>query len=92
MTDKNKLKKLAKLARIEIEDEDKILSLLNQDIETVKSIDEINTDGLEPLNNPYEIELDMKEDIVSDGDKQEELMKVAPKSMYNYYIVPKVVE
>ncbi len=34
----------------------------------------------------------MKEDIVSDGDKQEELMKVAPKSMYNYYIVPKVVE
>ena len=92
MTDKHKLKKLANLARIEIEDEDKILSLLNQDIETVKSIDEINTDGLEPLNNPYEIELDMKEDIVSDGDKQEELMKVAPKSMYNYYIVPKVVE
>ena len=92
MTDKNKLKKLAKLARIEVEDEDKILNLLNQDIETVKSIDEINTEGLEPLNNPYEIELDMKDDIVNDGEKQEELMKVAPNSMYNYYIVPKVVE
>lgn len=92
MTDKNKLKKLAKLARIEIEDEDKMLNLLNQDIETVKSIDEINTEGLEPLNNPYEIELDMKDDIVNDGEKQEELMKVAPNSMYNYYIVPKVVE
>lgn len=92
MTDKNKLKKLAKLARIEIEDEDKMLNLLNQDIETVKSIDEINTEGLEPLNNPYEIELDMKGDIVNDGEKQEELMKVAPNSMYNYYIVPKVVE
>lgn len=92
MTDKNKLKKLAKLARIEVEDEDKILNLLNQDIETVKSIDEINTEGLEPLNNPYEIELDMKDDIVNDGEKQEELMKVAPNSMYNYYVVPKVVE
>ncbi len=92
MTDKNKLKKLAKLARIEIEDEDKMLNLLNQDIETVKSIDKINTEGLEPLNNPYEIKLYMKNDIVNDGEKQEELMKVAPNSMYNYYVVPKVVE
>lgn len=92
MIDKTILKKLAKLARIEIEDEDNMLKLLNQEIETVKLMDTVDTEGLEALNNPYEIELDVKEDIVTDGDKQEELMKVAPKSMYNYYIVPKVVE
>ena len=87
-----KLQKLAKLSRIEISDTDKMLTLLDQDIDGVKSIYDINTDGLKPLNNPYEIELELHDDIINDGDKQEELMKCAPNSMYNYYVVPKVVE
>ena len=92
MTDIKKLQKLAKLSRIEINNPDHMLDLINQDINGVKSIYDINTDGLEPLNNPYDIELVLNDDVVQDGDKQEELMKCAPNSMYNYYIVPKVVE
>ena len=92
MTDIKKLQKLAKLSRIEINNPEHMLDLINQDINGVKSIYDINTDGLEPLNNPYDIELVLHDDVVQDGDKQEELMKCAPNSMYNYYIVPKVVE
>lgn len=92
MADTKKLQKLAKLSRIEINNPDRMLDLINQDINGVKSIYNINTDGLEPLNNPYEIELELHDDIINDGDRQEELMKCAPNSMYNYYIVPKVVE
>ena len=90
-----KLNKLAKLARIEIKDNEreKIKSLLDLDIESVKDISSIDTDGLEALTNPYDMILNnIQEDIVSDGDKQEEIIKCAPQSMYNYFTVPKVVE
>lgn len=95
MLDSSSLKRIAKLAKIEInsEEENEILMLLNNDIVTVKSIDSINTDGLEPMISPSEInKLVLHNDEVTDGDKQEELMKCAPNSMYNYFIVPKVVE
>lgn len=94
MLDSKSLQKLAKLARIEVkeEDEEKILNLLNEDIITVKAVNDIDTEGLEPLINPYDMQLIVHKDEITDGDKQEELMKCTPKSMYNYYIVPKVVE
>ncbi len=94
MLDNKSLQKLAKLARIEIkkEDEEKILNLLNNDIITVKAVNDIDTSGLEPLINPYDMQLIVHKDEITDGDKQEELMKCASKSMYNYFIVPKVVE
>ncbi|MDR0571987.1 MAG: Asp-tRNA(Asn)/Glu-tRNA(Gln) amidotransferase subunit GatC [Rickettsiales bacterium] len=92
--DKNKLRKLAGLAKIYVgvEDEDKILKLLNNDIETVKAIDKIDTDGLEGLVNPYNMCLETYDDVVSDGDKQKEIMNCAKKSMYNYFIAPKIID
>lgn len=88
------LEGLVKLARIEIKDSDKerILNLINADVTGVKGIEEINVDNIEPLINPYDMLLEMHNDVVSDGNKQKELMDCAPKFMYNYYIVPKVVE
>ena len=88
------LGRLSRLSRIEIKDneKEKIKNLLDKDIDDVKNIDSVDTEGLEPLINPIDIILKTNEDIVSDGDKQEELMKCAPQSMYNYFIVPKVVE
>ena len=77
-----KLNKLAKLARIEIKDNEreKIKSLLDLDIESVKDISNINTEGLEALTNPYDIILtNIQDDIVNDGEKQEEIMKCAQK-------------
>lgn len=92
--DSGKLKKVAKLARILVlpEDEEKVLNMLNADINTIKSMDNINTDGLEPMVNPYDMKLRTYDDVVSDGDKQDELMKCSQKSMYNYFTVPKVME
>lgn len=90
-----KLNKLAKLARIEIKDNERerIRSLLDLDIESVKDISNINTEGLDALINPYDIVLtNIQDDVVSDGDKQEEIVKCAPQSMYNYFTVPKVIE
>lgn len=92
--DEKKLAKLAKLARIEVKEEDKnrLLELLNNDISTVKIIYNIDTDGLEPLTNPYDMTLKTHKDTVEDGNKGDILMNCAPESMYNYFIVPKVLD
>ena len=92
--DEKKLEKLAKLARIEIKDKDKskLLELLNNDISTVKTIYNIDTENLEPLTNPYDMILETHEDIVTDGNKVKILMDCTPDSMYNYFIVPKVLD
>lgn len=92
--DEKKLEKLAKLARIEIKDKykSKLLELLNNDISTVKTIYDIDTENLEPLTNPYDMILEAHEDIVTDGNKVKILMDCTPDSMYNYFIVPKVLD
>ncbi|MDR2778134.1 MAG: aspartyl/glutamyl-tRNA amidotransferase subunit C [Rickettsiales bacterium] len=92
--DEKKLRKLEKLAMIGIEDRDlkKILDLVNADIVDVKTLYEINTEGLEPLVNPYDMILEAYVDEISDGGQREELMKGAPAGKFGYFIVPKVIE
>lgn len=92
--DSKKLKKIAHSARIEVkkEDEEKLINLLNSDINTVKSIEKIDTENILASPNPYEMFLDSYLDIISDGDKQEELMKYSASAMYNYFSVPKILE
>ena len=89
-----KLNKLCKLAKIYIDpkDTDKFLDLINSDLELLDALDEIDTNGLTELVNPYDIELETYEDVVSDGNVVDELMKCAPKELYNYFVVPKVVK
>jgi len=92
--DNEKLKKLAKLAKIEIRESEieEYLSLLNNDLGALEALDNINTEGIEPLTNPYDMILREYPDIISDGDKVDELMKCTPKQVYNYFVVPKVIE
>ena len=92
--DEERLKKLCKLARIYIkpEDTEKFLNMINSDLELLEALDKINTDGLKELTNPYDTELRTYDDIVSDGNVVDELMKASPKELYNYFVVPKVVK
>jgi aspartyl-tRNA(Asn)/glutamyl-tRNA(Gln) amidotransferase subunit C len=92
--DEEKLRRLEKLAMIEIKygDFGRIFSLVNADIADVKTLYEIDTEGLEPLINPYDIVLEARVDNVSDGGLKKELMECAPDSKFGYFVVPKVIE
>jgi len=94
MVTESQLKKLAKTTRLEINDEEveKYLNLMNKDLQDVAEVLKVDTEGYEGLINPYEMELQQFPDEVSDGNKSEELMKNAPQSLYNYYVVPKVID
>jgi aspartyl-tRNA(Asn)/glutamyl-tRNA(Gln) amidotransferase subunit C len=92
--DRDILQRLCKLTKLEIQEEDVdgLLTLMNQNLETLVALDSIDTEGLEPLTNPHQMNLRLYPDEINDGNRTEELMKVAPKQLYNYFVVPKVIE
>lgn len=91
---KNDIKKVAKLARIEIPEDscDKLADQVGGIITWVDKLNEVNTDNVEPLTNVHEASLRMEKDEVSDGDKAEEVLKNSKHAKYDYFAVPKVIE
>lgn len=86
--------KTAKLARLKIDDQsveryaNEISNLLN----LIDVLNEVNTDGVEPMVNVNESAISMQKDEISDGNCVEKILKNAPKSKFNYFLVPKVIE
>jgi aspartyl/glutamyl-tRNA(Asn/Gln) amidotransferase C subunit len=92
--DEKKLRKLEKLAMIEIKERDQanIMNLVNSDIACVKTLIDVDTEGLEAMVNPYDMELELHKDIISDGNRRDELLKCSPQTASNCFVVPKMVE
>lgn len=90
----NDIKKVAKLARIEISEElrEKTASQVGGIISWVEKLSEVNTDNVEPLTNPHEASLRMVGDKISDGNIASDVLKNAKNSKYDYFTVPKVIE
>lgn len=88
------IKKVAKLARIEIpEAEMKQLALqVGGIIDWVEKLGEANTDNVEAVTNVNDSSLRMEKDEVSDGDKAQEVLMNAKNNKYGYFTVPKVIE
>lgn len=91
---KEDIKKVSRLARIEVaEDERETLAKqVNGIIGWVEKLNEVNTDGIEPLTNVHETSLRLNKDEVLDGDIAEDVLKNAPNAKYGYFSVPKVIE
>jgi aspartyl-tRNA(Asn)/glutamyl-tRNA(Gln) amidotransferase subunit A len=92
--DKATVAKIARLARIKIEDE-KLESLageLNNILGWVEQLDEVNTDNIEPMSSVVDAKLRWRADEVTDGDKQQSVLKNAPRGEYGFFAVPKVIE
>ena len=92
--DIERLRKLAKTIRLEIEigEEEILLEKIQNEFIALDAILEVDTSGIEPLINPNKPQITMFTDEVSDGDEVDELMSCATQSLYNYYVVPKVIK
>jgi aspartyl-tRNA(Asn)/glutamyl-tRNA(Gln) amidotransferase subunit C len=92
--DKATVKKVAALARIAMSDEDlaKYTPQLSGMLKWVEQLSEVNTDNVKPLASVVDIELELREDKVTDGGKQEDILANAPESVEGFFVVPKVVE
>ena len=92
--DKHAVKKIARLARLQISDEkSELLSVdLGNILNWIEQLEEVDTTGIEPLASVNEHSLTWREDKVTDGEMNEQVLKNAPEIAGDFFVVPKVVE
>ncbi len=88
------VRKVARLARI-AEPEDRLEPLareLSGIMNWIEQLNEVDTDGVEPMTTSVHTTLPMRDDIVTDGGDAEKVLGNSPKTAKGFFIVPKVVE
>lgn len=92
--DKDTVRKIAKLARIRVEDgeAEALVGELNNILSWVEQLSELDTDGVQAMTSVVEVKLPQREDVVTDGGYSEKVTANAPESQMGFYVVPKVVE
>lgn len=85
---------IARLARIKVTDaEAKTLEgELTRILQWVEQLNEVDTEGVEPLTCVTEMSLKMRDDIVDDGGYPDDVVANAPQHSNHFFTVPKVVE
>jgi aspartyl-tRNA(Asn)/glutamyl-tRNA(Gln) amidotransferase subunit C len=88
------VRKIASLARIKVSDaEAKTLEgELNGILKWVEQLNEVDTDGVEPMTCVTDMSPIMRKDEVTDGGYPADIVKNAPEHVGTFFVVPKVVE
>lgn len=90
--------RIANLARLELNqlESERMLKGLNQFFEVVEQINAVDTSGVTPLAHPVaaiqEVQLRLRDDVVSEPNNREANQKSAPAVEKGYFLVPKVIE
>ena len=88
------IQNLSWLAQLKLptEREGRILSDLQSILDWVEQLKEVNIEGVEPFVSVTGGTAPMRQDVVTEGNQQADLMANAPESVQGFYVVPKVVE
>lgn len=93
--DKATVDKLANLSRLEFDDAqtEKLQGELTKILDFISQLSEADTGGVEPMTSVIDgLSTQEREDKVSEQDKRDEYLALAPKSEMGFYVVPRVVE
>ncbi|HCM78023.1 MAG TPA: Asp-tRNA(Asn)/Glu-tRNA(Gln) amidotransferase GatCAB subunit C [Cytophagales bacterium] len=92
--DSTTLNKIAHLARLEInkKDEPKMLEDMGKILDFVDKLNEVDTEGIEPLTTMSHETNALRDDEVKIQLTKEEVLKNAPKKDDDFFRVPKVLE
>ena len=94
MIDKKTVEYVAKLAKINIEEEQKdfLASQLSKIINYIDKLRELNVDGIEPMRELHESRNVFRQDIVKPFTACEDILKNSPSREGNYFKIPKVID
>jgi len=92
--DRNMVRRIAKLARIRVSEEDlpRLEGELNSILKWIEMLNEVDTTDVEPMTSVVKMSIKMRDDIVTEGQNPAAVTANAPKTEDNFYVVPKVVE
>jgi len=92
--DAETIRRVARLARIAVRD-DEVAHLqgeVNAVLAFVEQLNEVNVEGVEPMNSVMPMEMKKRADVVTDGGIADDILANAPASENHFFLVPKVLE
>ncbi len=91
---KDMVEYVAELSRLKLTDEQCAATQksLGDIIGYMDVLNNINTDGIEPMSHAFAVKNVMREDVVISGGEREELLANAPKANSEAFVVPRTVE
>jgi aspartyl-tRNA(Asn)/glutamyl-tRNA(Gln) amidotransferase subunit C len=97
--DLSDVKRLARLAQLDLNEDQagKTLDKLNGIFALVEQMRAVDTSGIEPLNHPIAahqsgLALRLRDDAVTEPNRRDEYLQVAPATQDGLFLVPKVIE
>jgi aspartyl-tRNA(Asn)/glutamyl-tRNA(Gln) amidotransferase subunit C len=92
--DLNTVKKMAHLARLEFNEEgaEKMKKDMTQILDWVEQLNEVDTEGVEPLTTMSSEVNVLREDVVGEHLSRDRGLQNAPQKDSDYFRVPKVLE
>ena len=82
------------LAKLELsrEEKEEAKSDMGRMLDYIDKLNELDTNGVEPMSHVFPVQNVFREDVVTNGDDSENMLKNAPAERDNMYEVPKTVE
>jgi len=92
--DKATVARIATLARIKVPESEQanLADELTQILSWIEQLNEVDTSGVEPMAGGAAMSLPMRDDVVNDGGRRDEILANAPETAHGFFVVPKVVE
>jgi aspartyl-tRNA(Asn)/glutamyl-tRNA(Gln) amidotransferase subunit C len=92
--DADTVRRIAHLARIAVAENEveHLKGELNTMLAFVEQLAEVNVDNVEPMTSVTPMAMKKRVDAVTDGVLAGDIVKNAPMSEDNYFLVPKVIE
>ena len=90
----DEVRKIARLACLNIEQPalEGYARDLSRILQLVAQMNAVDTEGVTPMSHPFEVNQRLREDVVTDTDRRDAFMAIAPASADGLYLVPRVVE
>jgi aspartyl-tRNA(Asn)/glutamyl-tRNA(Gln) amidotransferase subunit C len=88
------VRRIAHLARIAVAEEEveHLRGEINAILAFVEQLDEVDVTGVEPMTSVTPMAMKKRAVVVTDGEIAEDIVRNAPQTEDNFFLVPKVVE
>jgi len=88
------VRKIASLARIAVTDDqvEAMVPELNNILGWIEQLGEVDTSPVQPMTAVIPNVLRLRDDVVTDGDVRDAVLKNAPQAEQGFFTVPKVIE
>ena len=92
--DDKTVRRIAHLARVAVDDDEveHLRGEINAILAFVEQLSEVDVAGVEPMTSVTKMVMKKRPDVVTDGGNADAVLRNAPVTENNYFLVPKVVE